>query len=97
MNATPIPETSESRVFVRINSQVQHPRSKIHLNIDAAILNDKGTVPHKTIIFELGGRTKKETTPDDGQLRGADLVFDYVEGVRTKLRAWAQGAEPNVH
>lgn len=93
---TPNPEISEQKVFVIINSNTQLPGSKLHLNVDAAILNDKGTVPHKTIIFELGGRTKKETTPDDGQLRGADLVFDYVEGVRTKLRAWAQGAEQQV-
>ncbi len=95
MNA-PKPENQETRVFVRINNQAQLPGSKLHLNVDAAVLNEKGIISHKTIIFELGGRKKRETTPDDGQLRGADLVFDYVEGVRTKLRAWAEGAEQQV-
>ncbi|MFA5829700.1 MAG: hypothetical protein WC843_04350 [Candidatus Gracilibacteria bacterium] len=48
------------------------------------------------MIFEIGSHQKQVTTLENGLIGNINLVFEYIEGVRTKLKAWVKGAENQV-
>ncbi|MFA5829699.1 MAG: hypothetical protein WC843_04345 [Candidatus Gracilibacteria bacterium] len=89
-------ENPELKVFVKINSQTLLAGNKMNLNVDALVMRGNSTVSHKPVIFEVAGNQKQVTTPENGLIENRGLVFDYVEGVRTKLKAWAKGSETQV-
>lgn len=82
-----------TEVFVKINEQSSLAEDKLHLNIDVVAFSDNKPVPHQAVIIEFENQKKHMTTSENGILKGADLIFTCIEGVRAKLRGWAKGSE----
>jgi len=93
MRENPAPQTE---VFVKINECAELPPDKLHLNLNVVTLKDGAPAPIHVVMLQMNEQTKRIVTSENGMARDVDVVFQRVQGVRSKLRVWAKGAEEQV-
>lgn len=89
-------QSSRVDVFVTIKDQQMLPQQKISLSLDAIAVGTYRTVAHKPIFLELDKEKQELITEENGRV-SANLVFQYIAGIRKKLRVWGEGSEKHVN